>query len=302
MRTTKLLGIFLLSSLSLFAQCDAKFSFLGFDKPVSNFLDQNNTDKSVLWHQDNNGSWSLSSELDCTKSGYILLSAPNDPLPSTPYKDEIYTLKKGWNTLTSHKDGVDILKTFGTHTKSIAFVYTYEPRSELWAGYSPQKELMQQILSTRLLGLKSVEPLQNLYVYALQEAQIKIESIRPNETCQKLLADTQKYAFLVDSGLDAKEVSNKENTMSLRSRYGAHFMRGIYDDTRVMLIYPKIKIQSKKRMNYGPVVPKVALGFAKEYEGMDFYMFDYKDQECYQGVFPSIQRPPVPALKKLEEK
>ncbi|MCD6259260.1 MAG: hypothetical protein J7J31_06605 [Helicobacteraceae bacterium] len=302
MHTTKLLIVFLLSSLSLFAQCDGKFSFLGFDKPPFNSIDQNVTHNSVIWHQENNGSWSLSNDLDCTKSGYMLLSAPTTPLPTTPYKDEIYTLKKGWNALVSHKDGIDVVKTFSPYAKSIAFVYTYDPLSQLWAGYSPQKELMQKILSTHLLGLKSVEPQQNIYVYAKQEVQINIESIRPNETCQKLVADTQKYAFLVDSGLDAKEVSNKENTMSLRSRYNAHFIRGIYDDTRVMLIYPKLKIKSKKRMNYGPVVPKVALRFAKEYEGVDFYMFDYKDQECYQGLFPSMKKPPVPALKKLSEK
>jgi hypothetical protein len=37
-----------------------------------------------------------------------------------------------------------------------------------------------------------------------------------------------------------------------------------------------------------------------EYEEVTFYVADYFEKKCYEGIFPSRKIPPFPVLKKLE--
>lgn len=305
MRTSLLIILFTFSS--LFAECSKQYHILGMQQELSQFFDSNGTKNSIIWSQDKRGVWNVSKPLDtlsktdfdCTKSGYILLPiAPT--LSSGEYEKQSYDLQKGWNSFLVPKEGIDIVKTFKDHNESVAFVYTYEPKTQVWAGYSPNKELMQKIFTTRILGLKSVEPMQELYIFARKDIELKIQSTLPNQHCQKLIDNAEKYDHLTDSGLDKEGVKNQDKTIFLQSRYVSHFVKGIYDDTRITMIYPKLNVSNKKLMAYGPAVPKAALKFAKDYEGKIFFMYDYKTGECYEGVFPSMLKPPMPVLKKLQ--
>ena len=119
-----------------------------------------------------------------------------------------------------------------------------------------------------------------------------------SESCMKK-AVSPEFAVLTDSGMDEIYTDNKNKTMSVKSRYKTHYKIGIYDDTRVSLIYPKINTNLKNEFKYGPAKPKIQLLYAKEYEGKKFYIYDYKEKKCFQGLFPSMKIPPFATLKEI---
>jgi hypothetical protein len=88
--------------------------------------------------------------------------------------------------------------------------------------------------------------------------------------------------------------------MSAKSRYFSHHEKGIYNDTRIVLIYPKLEAKTKRSYKYGPAMPKTFFEFSKEYEAKKFFVYDFKEQKCFEGIFPSMQIPPFPTLKEIK--
>ena len=100
------------------------------------------------------------------------------------------------------------------------------------------------------------------------------------------------------SGVGENKLS-KNQSLSIKTRYLTHHEKGIYNDTRVMLIYPNINTKGKATYRYGPASPKIAMKYAKEYEEKEFYIYDYKMRKCFKGYFPSMRIPPYPTLKEI---
>ena len=171
----------------------------------------------------------------------------------------------------------------------------------MWAGYSPDNNLMKKILSTRILSLKYIEPGLGFYVYAKNDVKIDIKSTVISATCQKKI-DSDEFGVVYDTGTSKDIVFNDDKSIGVGSRYLSHHKRGIYNDTRVALIYPKIdKLHSEKQiLKYGPAVPKVKIRFNKAYEAMTYYIYDYNTRVCYEGILPSAKIPPYSVLKKLD--
>ncbi len=209
------------------------------------------------------------------------------------YKSDSYQLQKGWNLLTTPKDGINIVKTFNDISK-IKYVVTYYNIGKLWAIYSPNETF------SNMLFLKYLEPNVTFFVLAKKKTSITIKSNVMNKACKVFADDIQKYETLIDSGIGNKFTMSKSKIMALQSRYYSHHDRGIYNDTRVELIYPKISSDTEKIMKYGPAIPKVAIKFPKAYEGSLFYLYDFKDEKCFYGHFPSPKIPPFPVLKELK--
>lgn len=205
-----------------------------------------------------------------------------------------YTPKKGWNLFTAPNGGVDVSATF-KDVSTIKFITTYDPKSKVWAMYAPNKNYPE----TKILFLKYLEPKVKFFVLATKDTNIDIKSTNLGDACKKLQEDPA-YDFITDSGISREPTFSKDGSISIRSRYYSHNTKGLYSDTRVMLIYPKLKSKNKASLKYGPATPKVAFKFSKEYEAKKFYTYDYKEQKCYQGVFPSLRIPPFPVLKKLD--
>lgn len=265
------------------------------------------TKNSIVW-TDRDGNWSVSKPQDnlnlsdITKKdiGYILINNDETDYNTKGYRDDSYNLKKGWNYIGSHIDGVDIEETF-KDSGSVEFIYVYEKLSQAWAGYSPDDELMDKILDTRIISLRYIEPNIGFYVYAKKDTKVDIKSTIVNEICQKKIDDSA-FEVLLDSGVDDGTSYNKRKSIGVKSRYLSHHKRGVYNDTRVMLIYPKLKLLDKKEnmLAYGPAKPKSKINFNKAYEGKTFYMYDYHTKECYEGILPSVKIPPFSVLKKLK--
>lgn len=235
---------------------------------------------------------------ECSSESYVLLSTPQVVNEKMSYSRPFYILHKGWNYLHSHVSGVDIVKTF-QNIKDVEFVYVYERFSKVWAGYSPVQEIQRKIFHTRILALKKIEPNLGFYVYAKKALQVKIVSPLMHRSCKGLL-QSGDYDAITDSGIDSATVYNKAKSIGVKSRYISHYRRGIYDDTRVTLIYPKSDSAKKVQYRYGPAVPKSMIEYAKEYEEKKFYMYDYRVQKCYMGIFPSRKIPPFASLKELK--
>ena len=206
-----------------------------------------------------------------------------------------YELKKGWNSLIAPADGINVVETFHDASK-IKYVLTYYKLGKLWAIYAPRESFND------MLFLKYLEPKVTFFVLAKKDVKIEIKSNHVSSTCASLLNDTNKYAFVTDSGIHRDYTLSHDARMLLQSRYYSHHDRGIYNDTRVTLIYPKIKSDKKKIFKYGPANPKVAIKFPKAYEGRLFYIYDYKQEKCFEGHFPSEKIPPFPILKELKTK
>ncbi len=215
-------------------------------------------------------------------------------IPSTSpfYNSKTYDLKKGWNSLTTPQDGVDVVKTFG-EVSELKYIVVYDSVSKLWAVFSHEK------LEGELLLLKYLEPNVTFFVLALSDTKVEIKSNTINVACQKILDDKQ-YNFLLDSGITQESAVSKDETMSAKSRYFSHHEKGIYNDTRIALIYPKIEVKTKRSYKYGPALPKTFFEFSKEYEAKKFYVYDFKEQKCFEGIFPSMQIPPFPTLKEIK--
>lgn len=213
-------------------------------------------------------------------------------LQESSYTEELYTkksyeLQKGWNKLTTNSEGVDVEKTFSQEER----VVVYDNFSKLWASSKPTKEQ---------LYVKYIEPHVSFFVYAGRAKKVKIVSTEVNEICQKIIA-TEGYKTVTDSALTQEPTYSSDKTMSLNSRYFSHYDRGIYNDTRVMLIYKELETKIKKdTFRYGPAEPKSMVRFAKEYEGKEFYMYDFYEKSCYKGFLPSMRIPPFAVLQKLQ--
>ena len=289
---------FFVAFLSVSHGCEG-FFFLGLEKGAKT---KENYPKSVVWEHSQSG-YSVSDPQDfllesfeCKgKNGYVLVNNPNYSPKQMGQKS--FALKKGWNLLEVPKDGIDVIASFDG-LEGVEFVYVYDKVTEAWAGYSPKRELMEKILRSRILGLRSIEPDLGFYVYATQDLELTPKAIEISGVCKEKMQE-RGYSFLQSSGLD-KEMRYEEQKAGVESRYSSHYKRGIYDDTRVVFIYPKVKEKTQSLLRFGPAMPKVKLEYAKELEEKKFYIFDYKTQGCYEGLFPSMRIPPYPTLKKLK--
>jgi len=213
---------------------------------------------------------------------------------STLYTSKTYNLQKGWNKLRTPIDGIDLIQTFKDISK-VKFVVTYDKTSKLWAMYTNDKNYKRN----NLLFLKYLEPNITFFVLTKDDTKVDIKSIHINEACQKFV-NNSLFDSIYDSGINKDIVVNNDNTMSIQSRYYSHHKRGLYDDTRVVLIYPKMSTKTKAILEYGPAKPKIKIKYAKEYENKNFYVYDYKLQKCYKGIFPSPKIPPFPILKEVK--
>lgn len=215
-----------------------------------------------------------------------------DSYPNTIHKTKTYTLSKGWNLLTTPVEGVDVVSTFTT--SGVTLVAVYDTYAKVWATFSQKKSTMND----KTITLKHLEPNISFFVLASKDIQVTIQSININKSCQKLMDDPQ-YSFMIHSGLEKTSRFNATGDISIESRYLSHYEKGHYTDTRVVLIYPNIETKTKAKYNYGPASPKTTLKYAKEYKEMEFYIYDYRDDSCYMGLFPSMKIPPFPNLKKI---
>ena len=204
------------------------------------------------------------------------------------YKQSTYNLLKGWNKLTTNSEGVDVEKTFTKDEE----VVVYDGVTKVWASSKPNKHQ---------LYVKYIEPHMTFFVYAKKAKKLKIASTQVNATCQKLI-DTKGFQTVLDSALTKEPTFSDDKTISLNSRYFSHYDRGIYNDTRIMMIYKKLPTKEKKAtFRYGPAEPKSMIRFAKEYEGKTFYMYDFYEKACYKGLLPSMKIPPFAVLRKLKD-
>jgi hypothetical protein len=110
--------------------------------------------------------------------------------------------------------------------------------------------------------------------------------------------------MLSHSAFKDSDTKDEKIGMALRTLYQSHYRRGVYSDTRVELFYPKdVKVNKNlKPKVYGAIEPRFRSEYPQEYQEVSFYVADYFEKECYEGVFPSKRIPPFPILKKLPVK
>jgi len=224
-----------------------------------------------------------------------LLKKFNSGHTKSLHSKKTYRLTKGWNKLITPKDGVDVIKTF-KNILTVKFVVTYDNESKYWAGFTQDETILKDL--KQMLLLKYIEPNISFFVLATKDTQVTIKSLYINETCKKLIS-SKKYGVLYDSGLTKLGQANATKNISISSRYHSHEYRGIYNDTRVALIYPKVSA-GKITEKYGPAEPTVSVEYAKEYENSEFFIYDYLEKNCYKGSLPSPKFPPLPVLNKLK--
>lgn len=298
----KILLITLFFTLSLSANCKS-FYLLGSKEQT--LKQQISSKNSLVWTQ-TKSKWTNSelkdalnlNTLECKERAFVLLNNNDISYAVASYEAGSYALKRGWNYLASPKNGLDVVKTF-KNSVGVEFVYVYDKKTAVWAGFSPLKYLENKMLETRILQLKKIEPGIGFYVYATRNVKITIQNTPVTNICKILMSD-DKYSFLTDSGKDETMKYNSDKTIGVYSRYFSHYRRGVYDETRLTLIYPKLKAQKSTMFRYGPAVPKSMLEYNKAYENTDFYMFDYKEGKCYKGTFPSMKTPPFSSLKEMK--
>ena len=80
---------------------------------------------------------------------------------SSLHTSKSYSLKKGWNILTTPKDGVDISKTF-SDPSIVEYVVTYDEVSTLWAMKTQNKTFLKETI----LSLEYLEPNITFFVLA----------------------------------------------------------------------------------------------------------------------------------------
>lgn len=207
-----------------------------------------------------------------------------------------YIIKKGWNKFFTPKDGIDVIKTF-QNISTIKFVLTYDRVSKLWAGFTLEQSMLVDI--KKMLLLKYLEPNVTFFILSDRDVMLETKHSSINSICKKIMHD-KKYNFIIDSGIDDKPTYAKDDSIAVMPRYRSHFTRGVYDDTRIVLIYPKIKTDKNASKKYGPAEPFILLKYAKEYENTKFYIYDYLQNRCSSGIFPSRKMPPSPFLKELK--
>ena len=298
----KLFFIFLSISSYLYS-FSCNLHILGLEK-TSNY--KNISNENMLQWSMSKDNWSVSKlinnkkidELECNAQSYVLVNDNKVLKNSVEYKKNSYVLKKGWNHLHSYIDGVDIVESF-KNNDDVEFVYTYEPITKAWAGYSPDKNIRNTMYKTRILKLKSIEKDIPFYVYSKRNTTINIETIDINEACKKIFKNSN-YLSLIDSGIENAFKSNNEKSMYVKSRYFSHHKRGVYSDSRVLFMYPDLKHTRSTLKKYGIAVPNIRIKYPKEYEGKNFYVYQFNEKKCYKGIFPSDLIPPYPALKEVK--
>jgi len=208
---------------------------------------------------------------------------------------QTYILKKGWNQLTTPKNGIDVIKTF-QDISEVKFVVTYDFKSKYWAGFTLQQDLLKDI--REMLLLKYLEPNITFFILSDKDMMISVKSTKIDATCKSIMQQ-KDYSYILDSGLTKTKQQDISQNISINSRYSSHEYRGIYNDTRIILIYPKITKVSKKVLKYGPAEPMVMINYADNYADKYFYIYDYLEKRCYKGIFPSKKVPPLPTLQKI---
>lgn len=289
-------------AISLQADCSS-YHLLGSNSQTVKKVTQEN---SIIWDY-SKSSWNVSepqnsldiSRLKCQEDGYILINNDEVNYKIALKKNNIYKIDKGWNYFATPKDGIDIVKSF-QNSKDIKFIYVYDKPSKAWAGYSPQEMLEKKIASTRILHLKYIEPNVGFYIYAQKDLIVKVTGTTINKFCQDKIDDG--YKLLIATGRDKKAIYNKERTLSVQSRYASHYRRGVYNDSRVAIIFDDVvkNKSTKKLSSYGPASPAVMINYDVKYEDRWFFVFDYFKKECYRGMFPSKKVPPFSSLHKLK--
>jgi len=291
----KIFSLFTLFSIYLQALCP-EYRVLGLqDKHKIAIASQD----AIVWERED-GSWSVReanvTEAPCKESGYLLLNNMEYKRAAL-YDKSYYTLKKGWNYLQAPKDGVDVAKTF----TDVEFVYIYDRRSKRWAGYSLDATLMRKIKAAKILTLKYIEPHEGFYLLTAQAMRVEIFSSLPSTSCQRIMK-SGAYELIYDSGIEPDLSYNSSGSVGVASRYRSHTRRGVYNDSRVLVMVPKLKSLSKEQrlQKYAPAIPKIAIYFNSAYRNKAFYVYDYLDRLCYKGYFPSKRSPPRPVLKKIQ--
>ena len=204
------------------------------------------------------------------------------------FNADSYRVKSGWNELQTPITGIDVEKTFSKEQQ----VFVYDPVSKMWASNQPTKGQ---------LYLKYIEPHMTFFLYTPKSEKVKIVSSKVDAVCQKLI-DTDGYETVTDSGLTKEATLSSDKSVSVNSRYFSHYTRGVYNDTRIVMIYKELPTKVKKAtFRYGPAEPKSMIKFAKEYEGQKFYMYDFYEKACYQGILPSMRIPPFAVLRKISK-
>ena len=225
-----------------------------------------------------------------------LLKELNSEHSSSLHKQNSYKLVKGWNQLTTPKDGIDVIKTF-ENISTVKFVVTYDSESKYWAGFTLDQTILKDL--KKMLLLKYLEPNVIFFVLATEKTSVDVKYNFMNKRCSNILL-SGRYHALYDSGLTTENKKESNADMIFSSRYHSHEYRGFYDDTRVALFYPKLKTTSKATLKYGPAEPTVMFHYAKEYAQKKFFVYDFLEKNCYEGTFPSRKYPPLPVLTKLK--
>jgi len=216
---------------------------------------------------------------------------------SSLHKTKTYMLKKGWNTLTTPKSGVVVPLTF--NISKVELVVAYDKKSKLWATFSNYANFIApDMKNEKILFLKYLEPNTTFFVLAKSNISIIIKSIKISKSCKNIMLK-DKYDYMINSILDDSFTISKDKSIGIKTGYYTEHEKGVYNETRVMLIYPKINTNTKAVYKYGTAFPKVTLKYVKEYEEKEFYIYDYKVQKCYMGLFPSKRIPPFPRLKEI---
>ena len=224
----------------------------------------------------------------------ILLDNTSFAYTIHPFK-KTYQLKEGWNKLTTPKDGIDIIKTFQNHPE-IIYVALYDKHLAQWALFFHKDNPIKTIDNS--LFLESVEANQTLFVKTKQPTTIKITTTQIYGSCKTYL-NNPNFSSILASGRDEKISFSNDKTIGITPRYSTNFHRGYYNDSRVVLIYPKLQTHTKKLLSYGPAEPYISLKYSAAYESKEFFIFDYMDKQCYKGIFPSSKIPPYPLLQVL---
>lgn len=206
-----------------------------------------------------------------------------------------YQLHKGWNLLQTPKDGIDVVLSF-KEKNFIEAVFSYDHPNSRWACYTPSKIVT---CKDDFLHLRYIEPHVSLYIKASKTQNIEVTNTEVSEECSKKIQD-DNFSTLKNSALDVEKSSDKEQSISVFSMYKSHYRKGIYNDSRILLIYPKKKSASKDTRVYGTANPRMQIEYSKSYENEKFYVYDYFQKKCFMGIFPSKKIPPFPVLKELK--
>jgi len=229
-----------------------------------------------------------------SKSERELLLKESLDSSSILHSSDIYQLKRGWNKVTTPKDGIYLEQSF-KDISQIKYITTYEKVNKLWAVYAPNKKYPKD----NILFLKYLEPNITFFVLANEDVKVKTNGKKINKSCLKAM-NTPGVSTLLSSAFNENISVSKDNSMSFKTRYLSHHTKGLYDDTRLLLIYEDLNSTRKASYRYGPAKPRAVINFTKEYEAKSFFIYDYKLEKCFKGVFPSVKIPPLPILQEIK--